>query len=87
MKIAGRLGIPFLATGGGHGLSTTLKTLKNGISIDLSHFQNVTIDHAASTVTVGGGNVFGDVFGPVWNSGKEMGTHSYQKSFEAKGPF
>ncbi|CAF9941040.1 hypothetical protein IMSHALPRED_002404 [Imshaugia aleurites] len=76
VKIAGRLGIPFLATGGGHGLPITLGNLKNGISIDLSSFKNVTIDHAASTVTVGGANVYSDVFGTVWNAGYEMATGS-----------
>ncbi|KAK3945061.1 hypothetical protein QBC46DRAFT_336908 [Diplogelasinospora grovesii] len=76
VKIAGRYGIPFLATGGGHGLSTTLSKIQNGISIDLSRFKNVTINEAASTVTVGGANVFSDVFETVWNAGKEMATGS-----------
>ncbi|KAK8024486.1 FAD-dependent oxidase [Apiospora rasikravindrae] len=72
VKIAGRLRIPFMATGGGHGLSITLHNLKNGISIDLSQFKKVSVDAKANTVTVGGGNVFGDVFDPVWGAGKEM---------------
>ncbi|ROV92439.1 hypothetical protein VPNG_09576 [Cytospora leucostoma] len=76
VKIAGRWGIPFLATGGGHGLSITLSKLKDGISIDLSRFKNITVDQAASTVTVGGANVFDDVFETVWDAGKEMATGS-----------
>jgi len=81
IKISTQYGIPFLATGGGHGLSITLNKLKNGISIDLSNFKNVTIDTAASTVTVGGANVFGDVFEPVWNAGKELGEPAKQRKF------
>lgn len=72
VTIAGRYGIPFLATGGGHGLSITLANVHNGIEIDLSKFKNVTVDTIANTVTVGGANVFGDVFAPVWSAGKEM---------------
>ncbi|KAM7213855.1 hypothetical protein V8F06_010787 [Rhypophila decipiens] len=76
VKIAGRYGIPFLATGGGHGLSTTLSKLQDGINIDLNLFKKVDIDLKASTVTVGGANVFGDVFKSVWDAGKEMVTGS-----------
>ena len=76
VKLAAQYKIPYLATGGGHGLSITLNKLQNGISIDLSNFKNVTIDNSANTVTVGGANVFGDVFGPVWDAGKEMGEHA-----------
>ncbi|KAI1196154.1 FAD binding domain protein [Nemania serpens] len=76
VTIAGRYGIPFLATGGGHGLSITLANVHNGIEIDLSKFKNVTVDTIANTVTVGGANVFGDVFAPVWSAGKEMTTGS-----------
>jgi len=73
--------IPFLATGGGHGLSITLNKLRNGISIDLSNFKNITVDKAANTVTLGGANVFGDTFEPVWNAGKELGKPAKQSYF------
>ncbi|CAN8102492.1 unnamed protein product [Discula destructiva] len=76
VKVASQWGIPFLATGGGHGLSITLSKLQNGISVDLSAFKNITIDQTANTVTVGGANVFADVLETVWNEGKEMTTGS-----------
>ncbi|KAF2135276.1 uncharacterized protein K452DRAFT_239649 [Aplosporella prunicola CBS 121167] len=76
VRVASANGIPFLATGGGHGLSVTLHELQNGIEIDLSAFKNVTVDPEANTITVGGANVFGDVVEPLWNAKRESPTGS-----------
>jgi FAD/FMN-containing dehydrogenase len=84
VKIAGAFGIPYLATGGGHGLSTTLNKLKDGISIDLGNFKKVTVDTRANAVTVGGANVFADVLGPVWDAGREMSKFTKNTSFHRR---
>lgn len=76
MKYAGANSIQFLAMGGGHGYTTTFKALQSGLEIDLSSFNSVTVDAAASTVTVGGGTKFRDLFGPLYSVGKELQTGS-----------
>ncbi|XP_014551795.1 hypothetical protein COCVIDRAFT_41943 [Bipolaris victoriae FI3] len=57
--------IPFMGTGGGHGYTTTTSALKNGINIDLSGFKEVSIDFAASTMTIGGAVTFVEVLNPT----------------------
>ena len=64
-----------MGTGGGHGLSTTLKTLQNGIEIDLSGFKKPVINAAANTMVVGGGTIFGDVIDPLFEAKKEIRTY------------
>lgn len=65
-----------MGTGGGHGYTTTTSALKNGINIDLGAFDRVSIDKAASTMTIGGAVTFGDVLDPVFAAGKEIRTLS-----------
>lgn len=72
VKIASAHRIPFLATGGGHGVSVTLHNIQNGIEIDLSQFKNVSVDAVANTLTIGGANTFGDAINPLYDAGKEM---------------
>ena len=72
VKIASAYSIPFLATGGGHGLSVTLHNIQNGIEIDLSRFKNVSVDADANTLTIGGANTFGDAINPLYDAGKEI---------------
>lgn len=64
--------ISFLATGGGHGFSTTFGELRNGLEIDLRNFKQISINKDASTMIVGGGVQIGEVIGPLFNAGKEM---------------
>lgn len=54
-----------MGTGGGHGYTTTTSALKNGINIDLSGFKEVSIDSAASIMTIGGAVTFEEVLNPV----------------------
>ncbi|ROV97135.1 hypothetical protein VMCG_07469 [Cytospora schulzeri] len=68
--------ISFLASSAQHGFSTTLGELRNGLEIDMSAFRNVSVDAEESTLTVGGGVRFLDVFDPVYNAGKQISTGS-----------
>ncbi|EMR67042.1 putative fad binding domain containing protein [Eutypa lata UCREL1] len=72
IQYASESGIPFLGTGGGHGFTSTLGTLDDGIDIDLGFFRGVTVDAENNRMTIGGGTVFGDVYDPLYNAGKEI---------------
>lgn len=72
IKYAQQNGIAFMGTGGGHGYTVTTGAIKNGINIDLSGFDSVTVDKAASKMTIGGAVTFGEVFDPVFAAGKEI---------------
>ncbi|KAL3250621.1 hypothetical protein ABHI18_011094 [Aspergillus niger] len=63
-------GIPFLATGGGHGYSGSLGALENGIELDLGYFNSVTIDTANNMMTVGGAVTFSGVEETCYRAGK-----------------
>ncbi|KAL2862546.1 FAD-binding oxidoreductase [Aspergillus lucknowensis] len=64
--------IPFLATGGGHGVTRTLGRLQNGISIDLSNFQTVELDEENSFITVGGAATYQQTYEPMYRAGMMM---------------
>ncbi|KAI1465641.1 FAD-binding domain-containing protein [Daldinia caldariorum] len=54
VKLATSNGIPFLATGGRHGYTTTLGALNNGLAIDLGQFDTIRVDQHRGTLTIGG---------------------------------
>lgn len=64
--------IPFLATGGGHGYSTTLSGLHNALDVDLSNFKRIKVDASTNTMVVGAGSKFHDMFDPLYAAGKMM---------------
>ncbi|KAL2862192.1 FAD-binding oxidoreductase [Aspergillus lucknowensis] len=72
VRIAKAWKLPFLATGGRHSSTTTLGKLQNGLAIDLSALNSVQVDADSETLTVGGGAVFGDIPGPVYEAGFQM---------------
>lgn len=72
IRIASRLQIPFLATGGGHGTSSTLARLKQGIDIDLGKFDAVNLETDKNLLTVGGATVFSQVIDLLYAAGKEL---------------
>ncbi|KAI1660864.1 FAD-binding domain-containing protein [Daldinia decipiens] len=76
VKLATTHKIPFLATGGRHGYTTTLGRLHNGLAIDLSHFNSLNLNTTAQTLTVGPGVRVGDIFDPLYNAGFEIQTGS-----------
>ncbi|CAH0054697.1 unnamed protein product, partial [Clonostachys solani] len=76
VKLASNAGIPFLAQGGRHGIAAQLNTLRNGLAIDLSKMNFVSVNRRAATAHIGGGARFRDVFGPVGDAGFHLQTGS-----------
>ena len=74
VRIASENNIDFMATGGGHGYTTTYMAMKNGISIQMrpAFAQAPVIDTAANTMTIGGGTRFNQTFDPLFDAGKEI---------------
>ncbi|KAL2825437.1 FAD-binding domain-containing protein [Aspergillus cavernicola] len=66
--------IPFLATGGRHGYGSTLGKLQDGLALDLSPLNNMTIDASAGTLTVGPGVILSDIIEPVFKAGYQIQT-------------
>jgi FAD/FMN-containing dehydrogenase len=72
VRYASQNNIPFLATGAGHGFTTTLGEVKNGLEIDLSQFNTVEVDKKHSRMRIGGSVRFRDVMDPLYAAGKEV---------------
>ncbi|KUL83490.1 hypothetical protein ZTR_10799 [Talaromyces verruculosus] len=72
VRYASTNNIPFLGTGGGHGFTTTLGELKEGLEIDLSQFNNVSVDAQNNRLTIGGSVRFGEILDPLYAAGKEI---------------
>jgi FAD/FMN-containing dehydrogenase len=64
--------VPFLATGGGHGYTTSLSGLNGALNIDLSKFKKVAVDASTNTMTVGASSIFADMLDPLFAAGKQM---------------
>lgn len=77
VNISAAYGVPFLATGGGHGLSTTLGRFHDGLEIDLSNFDSVDLDAGNNELTVGGATVFSDLYETLYNAGKLLRTCAF----------
>jgi FAD/FMN-containing dehydrogenase len=78
VKVANSAKIPFLATGGRHNFGSTLRTLQNGLAIDLSHLNSVTVDKESSTATIGGGANIQQVLDAVLEAGFMIRTSFYE---------
>ncbi|KAI1810883.1 FAD-binding domain-containing protein [Poronia punctata] len=72
VTVATAAGIPFLATGGRHNFGTTVQKLQNGLAIDLSRLNKVTVHKDSATVTIGGGAKIRDVVAPVAAAGFQI---------------
>lgn len=64
--------VPFMATGGGHGYSSTLSSAKDALDVDLSNFKGVIVDPGANTVTIGGATTYRQIYDPLYNAGKQI---------------
>ncbi|KAG8164265.1 hypothetical protein KVR01_006183 [Diaporthe batatas] len=72
VQLARKHKLPFLATGGRHGFSTTLDALDQGLEIDLSQLNEVSIDSEKATLTIGAGVTIGEILDPIYEAGFEM---------------
>ena len=61
-----------MATGAGHGFTTTTSAVDAGVNIDLGFFDHVEIDASNNLMWIGGSVTFGDVFDPLYAAGKEI---------------
>ncbi|KAH8697263.1 hypothetical protein BGW36DRAFT_427229 [Talaromyces proteolyticus] len=61
----------FLATGSGHGYSTSLDRLQAGIDLDLGFFNSIEIDTVAKTMTIGGSVSSNDLASALQAAGME----------------
>lgn len=73
VQVSAQNNISFLATGRGHGSTSTLAPL-NGIEIDLSNFRTINLDAENNRLTVGGSVNFSQLFDPLYNAGKMLRT-------------
>ncbi|KAI0161041.1 hypothetical protein GGR52DRAFT_157104 [Hypoxylon sp. FL1284] len=72
VKIASSSGIPFLVTGGGHGVSIQMEGLQGGIQVDLSNFNNVQFNQSTELLTVGGATKFAQLIDPIYEYGYQF---------------
>ncbi|RDW58819.1 hypothetical protein BP6252_13295 [Coleophoma cylindrospora] len=71
VKVSVQSNISFLATGRGHGSTSTLAAL-HGIDIDLGNFRTIDLDAENNKLTVGGSVNFSQLFEPLNNAGKML---------------
>ncbi|OJI98007.1 hypothetical protein ASPVEDRAFT_49867 [Aspergillus versicolor CBS 583.65] len=74
VKLATAHNIPFLATGGRHGYSGTLGDLHDGLALDLSPLNSISINGSAGTLTVGPGVRVSEIYDPVFEAGYQIQT-------------
>ncbi|TIC99758.1 FAD-linked oxidoreductase afoF [Colletotrichum higginsianum] len=69
VNLAASNNIPFLATGGRHGYTTTVGDLDNGLAIDLSLLNDIKINKGQKTLTVGPGVRVNEILDLVHKAG------------------
>lgn len=74
VKTAAKHEVPFLVTGGGHGVSTTLAGVRDGVQVDLGNFNDVTFDAETGRLTVGGSVKFSQIIDVVHDAGYQFRT-------------
>ena len=72
VRCATQTNTKFLATAPRHGFSTSLTEIQQGLQIDISHFNQVSVDSGANTMTIGGAVQFQQVIDALYAQGKEI---------------
>ena len=72
MHIATKSGIPFLATGAGHGISITLGKLNRRLEINMSQWSTVDVDILNYQIMIGVGARFSQGVDPLYAAKKEV---------------
>ena len=80
VKIASLHKIPFLATGGRHGYTTTLGELDGGLAIDLSQLKAYSIDKATGQLTIGGATTLADFQNDLFAAGYMIRTSNIEQA-------
>lgn len=75
VKVAAAHHIPFLATGGGHGVSDYRPF--EGISIDLGNFKSVHLDVDTNILTVSAATEYSQLHKLLYDAGKELRMHTH----------
>lgn len=73
VKYANEKDIPYLAVSGGHGGTTTVGRMQNGIEIWLKNLSSVQIAADGKTAQIGGGALTKTVIDTLWPAGKQTG--------------
>ncbi|ORY54706.1 uncharacterized protein BCR38DRAFT_403853 [Pseudomassariella vexata] len=71
VKYANKHGIDFLAIGGGHGVTSALSKVQNGIGIWMRGMKEITIAESGSQATIQAGVEAGEVTKILWDQGKQ----------------
>ncbi|KAL8942997.1 MAG: hypothetical protein Q9216_001353 [Gyalolechia sp. 2 TL-2023] len=74
VKLANRFGLPFLAVNGGHGTTSSLNTIKRGVSINLRALNHVQVSQDGQSALIGGGANTHEVINTLAASGKVTAT-------------
>ncbi|KAG9191296.1 hypothetical protein G6011_09384 [Alternaria panax] len=72
LQYASKNKVSLLATGGGHGYTTSLGGIKNALNVDLSQFRKVEVDASTNTMVIGAATTFADMYEPLYAAGKMM---------------
>ena len=69
--------VPFLAKGGGHGVSLSLAAIKDAVMINMKNFNRVTYNSKDQSLAVGGGTKFQAVYDAAYRAGRELSMPSF----------
>lgn len=83
VKIATAFNVSFIATSRRHSYYITLARLGNGLAIDFSKFDTITMDKQAGKLTVGGGIRPQDVFNTVYEAEYDIRKFIYRPRLES----
>lgn len=73
IKTANRLELPFLAVAGGHGWTSTISNIKQGIQINLRRLNTASVNADGQSATVGGGILVHELVKALYAEGKQAG--------------
>ncbi|KAI4226647.1 MAG: hypothetical protein L6R36_003013 [Xanthoria steineri] len=76
ISFANKFGIPYLAMNKGHGSTTTLGAIKNGIEIHVRSLNSITINADGKSASIGGGSYNQELINKLWSNGKASASGS-----------
>ena len=76
VRCASQTNTQFLAISPRHGFAASLTEIQQGLQIDISCFNQVSVDADANTMTIGGAAVFQQAIDALYAEGKEIREHS-----------